>query len=415
MLSAPCRAAEELPQGVSESMLRTPGVYPLADGSVLAVGRGEVSEAVGKDIGPARAAQLARLRAEADARLRAARHLRPEAFKEESRWSVRVRGARTLRQQTLPGNPSALIAAVLLRPGEVSLLPPGPLGDCYDVRIAPVVEKLLEEQPRLVRGGGAVFPLGEGWGAIGVGYAPLGGNDARAGTAARAAALEAIGEAVFGSVLRSRDEQAEIVAQGPGGDRLREWARSTVLGEMRGVLNAAQTAGEWKTDTGLVGVVVVASRPPLVLGEAEAGRVLHRLRMDEGWEKPFRQKDWILDGGAALYLPAEAAPCLLIVERSRLSGNPAKDRMQLPLLLETRARSAATKYLHGLTTESRMLDTQEGEFDTAGKDAPRLKSAFEHIVKEGALGVVSGLRKVGEWQSEDGGFLHHAFVVPLAP
>lgn len=396
------------------AQIYTPGVYSLSQGRLLAVGAGRIAQSLRAE----RALRLAALRAENDAKLHLARHLFPNELKGQRRYTLALSGAQVAYSETRDG---AVVLGLITQAASARLVPLPPLAECYDVRIAPLASQLLEESPPLAEGGAAIFPqkaVPSGWVAVGVGFAALttGDDPAEEDKARILAAVDArrtLTEAIYGVTVSSSEKSSEILFSGPGGDLLRQWERNTVTENVRGLLQGAEIAGEWKTEDNHLAVLVLVGRPALQLvAEAAISQDnLPQFTMEEPWIPAFLKRPWLLTGGAALHVLDEQ-PFLLIVEKGRLQGNPTADRIQLPVLMETKARNAAARYLGGVETQSRAVDTEERHLDSA-KAKEVLKSSLQKLAQENVLGIVQAMRKVGSWHSQDGKELFVAYITPL--
>ena len=395
--------------------LRTPGVYPLSQNRLLAVGVGRVSKQLRED----RARRLAAILSENDAKAHLARHLFGDAMRKEPnrRFTVNIVGAMKVSEVNAGDK---VIVAILTETRAVTLAPLSPLADCYDVRVAPLVERLLEQDPMLAEGGGAIFPQGQGWVAMGVGFAALSARpdaeaERRARIVAAANARKELTEAIFGSSVSNQERYQEIVFAGPGGDKLREWVKTTKKEEVRGFFQGAEQAGVWQTDDEHVGVAVLIAAPPIRLASEEVVNVdkLPNFGMEEEWEKAFLQRPWMIGGGAGLAVH-EGAAYLLVVESAPLQGDPRQDKTQTPVLIETKASSAVNRYLAGVQSDSLTVDTEERSLSALGtEEKATLRNSLRQVIREGGLGAVQGMRQVGSWRSEDNRVLFQAYVVPL--
>jgi len=313
-----------------------------------------------------------------------------------------------------------VFVALLAEAKAVSLVPLSPLADSYDVRVAPLVEQLLEQNPMLADGGGGIFPQEQGWVAMGVGFAALPvATDANAEREARVVAAvnarKALTEAIFGFGISTQEHYQEIVAEGPGGAIFREWAKTSTRETVQGLFQGAEQAGEWKTDDGPLGVAVLVCWPPVRMKSAEAVNAdrLPRFNMEEEWQSAFLQRPWMIDGGAGLHVH-KGTSYLLVVENAPLKGDPVADRMQTPLLIDTKARNAATRYISGVQSDSLTIASEERTLTVLGsEEKATLQNSLRQLSRESALGVVQGMRKVGSWHSEDGKTLFQAYIIPL--
>ena len=391
--------------------LETPGVYPLSQNRLLAVGAGRVTTQLRED----RALRLAGLLAENDAKAHLTRHLFSDTLRKEPqrRFSVNISGGQ-LVSQTRAGDKA--FVAILAEAQAVSLAPLSPLADCYDVRVAPLVEELLDQNPMLADGGGGIFPQEQGWVALGVGFAALDSNtDREARIIAVGNARKALSEAIFGLSISKQEQYEEITAEGPGGNLLREWAKTSTKETVQGLLQGAEQAGEWKTDDEHLGVAVLVGRPPIVLagGETVNTDKLPGFSLEEEWREAFLQRPWMIDGGAGLHVH-KGISYLLVVEGAPLKGDPLADRTQTPLLIDVKGRNAAAKYLSGVNSDSLTVETEERSLTVQGTDEKEtLRDSLRKLTKESVLGVVQGMRKVGSWQSEDRRILRQAYIIPL--
>jgi hypothetical protein len=395
--------------------LETAGVYPLSQNRLLAVGAGRVTTQLRED----RALRLAAILAENDAKTQLARHLFADTLQKESprRFSVNISNGVRVSQKTAGDK---VFVGILAEAKAVSLVPLSPLADYYDVRTAPLVEQLLEQNPMLTEGGGGIFPQDQGWVAMGVGLAALpAALDANAERETRIVAAvnarKALTEAIFGSTFSSQEQYQEIVAEGAGGALLRDWAKTTTKETVQGLFQSAEQAGEWKTDDAHLAVAVLVGVPPIRLESAESvdAATLSRFNMEEEWQSAFLQRPWMIDGGAGLHVQNENS-YLLVVDNALLKGDPVTDRMQTPLLIDVKARNAAAKYLSGVRSDSLTVETEEQTITVRGaEEKAALQSSLRKLTQENVLGVVQGMRKVGSWQTEDNATLFQAYIIPL--
>lgn len=413
--SSPMVAMAELPAGVTQRMLTSPGVYKLPQGDVLAVGAGKITA----QLSAARAKRLAGRLAERDARTRLGHFLFPEAG---NNFSISMKGAQVVQCAPAPDNAALMLAALLVKPTTVQRLAErDPLEDYFDVRAAPIVRKLLHKAPQLADGGGMIFDHDGGWSVLAVGYAALPDMpdaDAmrKAATIARMEAGKALTEAVYGSTVVVKGQEKQIVAQGPGATRLQEWATSQVDEQVTGVFSRAEMVAQWESEDNHVAVALLVSRPEIAIPPLELdaipARPLHRLTMAPEWQARLLTRPWILSGGAAL-CPEKTNGWLLVVERATLKGDPVADRMQTPLLLETRARAQAAKYLEGVIADHKATDTDSLHITYDAGETVLARQISEKQLREGTLGMVQQMVKVGEWYSEDGKELFMAFAVSV--
>lgn len=405
-------------QAPAASVDSEPGVYRMDDGTLTAVGKARISSS----LSGARAERAAEMRAELDAKRRLGEYLFASEVAKLKKYSISVQGARRLGKR-ISNDGSELFIAITAEPSRVAIAPYNPLDDCYDVRAAPLVGELLMLHPPLADGGGMVFDRDSGWVAIGVGFAALlpdAGEDAlrEARAVARLDAGRALSETVFGSQVSTRAQSGEIVATGSGGDKLREWAKNTVTEQVEGAFKNAQLAGEWKTDDAHLGVAIIVGRPEPDLGTGKADNpedagvfTAHRLDMPEEWQKVCARLPWIMEGGAAVIQNSNEF-LLIVIESGKLQNNPVYDRTQLPVLVETKARTRAVRYLSGFSSSNTVLDSEEYNFDSA-TDSALATDVLHKVARENSTGVVAGLRKIGTWQSADEGTAFTAFAVPL--
>ncbi|WP_027187760.1 hypothetical protein [Desulfovibrio cuneatus] len=413
-----------LQEVANPASLHTPGVYPLSQGRVLAVGAGRITSKLREDT----AQRLARSMAERDAKARLARALFSKQIQAEAprQFTVQLHGAQTVFAEPSPVTAGTMVAGLVVPRGNVTLIPL-PLHMAREVRVAPIVEQLFASDPVLEEGGGRVFPQEQGFIALGVGFAALpeapGAKAEQATrTVATLAARAALTEAVFGVEVLAEQKTIDIVAQGPEGIVLRQWAKSKSKEEVAGAFKAAQQAGEWKTDDGHLAVVVLVAHPPLPLEEqgdfgTAAQDIQHRfislpdMAVEDAWQEAYAARPWLWGGGANLY-EADGKVFLLVVAAAPLQGNAAQDATTTPLVAETKARAAAVRYLAGITVKASTLEVEESLLQGV-EMTETMQTSLHKLVRESAQGVVQGLRKVGSWKSEDGKLLYYATVVPL--
>jgi hypothetical protein len=395
--------------------LETPGVYPLSQNRVLAVGAGRVTTQLRAD----RALRLAGNLAENDAKAQLARHLFADSLKKEPnrRFSVTITGGQRVAQKQVGDK---VLVALLAETPTVSLIPLSPLASSFDVRVAPLVEELLEQNHMLAEGGGGIFPREPGWVALGIGFAAIppgeeAGAERETRLVAAVNARKALTEAIFGFAITTEDKFEEITAEGPGGAIFREWAKTTTRETITGLFQGAEQAGEWKTDDGHLGVAVLVGHPPLNLegGQTVDAGKLPKFNLEEEWQEAFLKRPWMIIGGAGLHVH-KGVSYLLVVESALLKGDPMADRMETPLLIDTKARNAAAKYLAGVRSDSLIVETEESTLTARGaEETATLQNSLKKLTKENVLGVVRGMRKVGSWHSEDNASLAQAYIIPL--
>lgn len=419
--SAAEAAAPSAPHRVTEEALpEAPGVYPAGDGNrLLVVGVGKITRQLQRP----RAERLAVALAGRDARIRLARHLFPQEM-DRGPTSLSLSGIRVLHQRVLPSDPWKMQVVLTVDPGEVHLAPYDPLQEYYEVNAAPFVAELLGEAPLLAEGGGRVFARENGWMVLGIGHAPLpddpGWSAERAArTVARVQAEKALAAAVFGAEVTVTGQQREIVAEGPGGAALKEWAATRFSEEVHGALSHVLPAGEWKTLDGRLGVAVVAGSPtpePFLQGEgapeAEAARTPPpHFSVEADWREVILSRPWLFQGGLALY-EREQSLWLLIAEGAPLSGKPSDDRLRLPVIIEAKARTGAVRFLSGATITGSDTESEQRLYDgVSNKEETSVIVA--KIARENILGAVSGMKKIGEWTSEDGAIRYCLYEVRL--
>ena len=415
-------AAERLPD--------TPGVYQSGDGRLIVVGAGKITSQLRGD----RAERLALALAGRDARARLARYLFPQETRSGSVF-VSLSGSVVLHQGPMPADAEKMLVVLAVDPAKVSLAAYEPLQEHYEVRIAPFFSDILREDPSLAEGGGRILARDGGWLAIGVGYATLSPEADRAGeraarTIARVHAEKAIAAAVFGAEVTLTESQLEIVAEGPGGAALKEWAATRFAEEVRGTLAHTLSAGEWRTLDGRLGLAMVTGCPepvsalygtPGILDAPEgnasgatpdgksAEAIPPRFVVEEAWQQPLLSRPWLLQGGLALH-EQDQALWLLVVEGRPLSGNPAEDRLQLPLLAQTQARNAAARFLSGATITSGETESEQRLFDSVGNKDETVLTLSE-IAREDVSGVVDGMKTIGSWISTDRNIAYFAYVL----
>lgn len=401
--------------------LRTPGVYAVENGGLVSVASGRISTTLGK----ARAERLAQEQALRNARQQLALHLYKDKLSGPEKFSVSISGARIINQNN-DGN--AIFVALLADPARVSLVPRSPLEDFNEVNAAPIVGELLTRMATIADGGGMVFDVDGGWVGLGVGYAALPEPATpealrKAKTIARVAAAEALTGFIYGVQVDTWSEEHSIFAESPAGAVFKEWSQDKTREEIAGFLNGAQTAGEWFTDDNHVGVAVLVGQPPLDLAaefedaalvQDETGGsadepLLYKSDITVDWQRILLARPWILAGGTSL-CKHEGTLYAIVVESGVLKGNAAYDRMQLPTMLDAKARNQLTRYLLGFSSKT-VTQSEESRFaDLQGEDVTQ---SLNTVSREGAVGVVSGIKRMGSWYSEDEKTLFQAFAVPL--
>lgn len=414
-----------LQEVANPASLHTPGVYPLSHGRVLAVGAGRISSKLREDT----AQRLARSMAERDAKARLARALFDKQIQAEAprQFTVQLHGAQPVFAEPSSVTAGTMVAGLVV-PRENVTLVPMPLQMAREVRVAPVVEQILASDPVLEDGGGRVFPQEQGFIALGVGFAalpeaPSAKAEQATRTVATLAARAALTEAVFGVEVLAEQKTIDIVAQGPEGIVLRQWAKSKSKEEVAGAFKAAQQAGEWKTDDGHLAVVVLVAHPPVPLeGQSAIENAAHdkqsaflslpAIAVEDAWQEAFAARPWLWGGGANLY-EAQGKVFLLVVAAAPLQGNSTQDATTTPLVAETKARAAAVRYLSGITLEASTLEVEESLLQGV-EMTESMQTSLRKLVGESTQGVVQGLRKVGTWKSIDGKLLYYAAVVPLS-
>ncbi len=411
--------AADWQQELSQEHMRTPGVYPLSNGQLVAVGKGKFTTQLRAD----RAERLADILAERDAKVQLAHYLFPQEIAKNPgrQYTVAYSGVHTLFAQG-DAKTGFRFLGVLVDPEKVQLIRLSPLAanESYDINVAPLVEELLEADPMLAEGGGGIFPqqgVANSFVAIGVGFAALpessedAGKEKEARTLATMEARNALVESIFGSSVNTSYKTTEIILQGTGGDLFREFVENSVQQDIQGFLHNAQVAGEWKTPDGYLAVAVVVGKPRVELGTANAvdKGALPEFNMEEAWEQAFLQRPWLLEGGAAFCMQ-EGKPYLLVVEKGKLKGDVALDLTQTPLLIETTARSAAGKFLAGVRSAKNVKETEAFFQD---ENAASFTHTLENLATENTMAVVQGMRKVGSWKNAAQSHLVLAYVIPL--
>ena len=412
-------AAATVQTRLTPEELRTPGIYSVENGTLVSVAAGRVATS----LGTARAERLAGEQALRNARYQLALHLYKDQLSGPMQYSVKVDGARIIFREK-HGN--SVFVALRADPAQVFLVPRSPLENFHEVTIAPVVDTLLTRAPIIADGGGTVFDVDGGWVGLGVGYAALPDKQdtdslRKARTVARMAAVEALTNFIFGMQVDVNSEHHEIYASGPGGDLFKEWAKNSIREEIVGTLKNAQTAGEWFTDDAHIGVAIIIARPSLDIAFEESTEattddpgtsdtpLLYKSDIPEIWQRNIAARPWVKTGGVTI-CKHEGALYALAVENGKLQGNAAYDRMQLPTLIDTKARAAITGYLVGFSGNYLTQSEEIRRTDLTGEE---VTESLNKISSGGVTGIVSGIQRLGSWYSEDEKNLFQAFIVPL--
>lgn len=390
-----------------------PGTYPADDGKgLIVVGRGKIPDGLRQD----RAQRLGVLIADKDARKRLAFHLYPEEMRKGG-VSLSISGLETLWQGTAPNAPGMMQIVLRANPAAARLVPSNPLDVCLDVRTESFLPVFLERAPQLMKGGGLVFDNNGGWLALGVGLAPLSAQtETSIRAVARINAEKAMTEAVYGATLAVSEMHRQVHAQGPGAAILQDWASQQIREDIAGAFARSRIAGEWQTLDGFVAVAVVVARPEPafeagILEHADAMDEPKGLNLPEEWRQPVLSRPWLHRGGLGLCENGKNL-WILVVEGGNVTGNPVHDRTQLPLMVETKARSAAVRYLSGFTMSARTVDQEDHFFDGIANRA-KVSQKFHSLAKEEVLGAVSGMTKLGNWLSDDEKTQYFVFGIPL--
>ncbi len=392
----------------------TVGIYPAENGALVSVASGRITTALES----ARAQRLAREQALRKARYQLAKHVHNDSMQSAGKYSVQMQGGAVIHE-SVQGN--LFFVALQALPQEVTLVPLSPLEDFQEVNVAPLVDELLTKMPLLAEGGANVFTMSTGWVALGVGYAALPEEAPHllkethireAATVARVAAAKELTAFIHGIQVSTQDEQKEHYSAGQDSETFKQWIRSSTREEVEGALNGAQWAGQWTTSDGHVAVALVVARPALDLGFAAqegTAMVLHKSDITPEWQEIIASRPWIMEGGVSL-CTHEGALYALAVESGTLQNNPAFDRMQLPTLIDTKARSQITRFLVGLSSHS---VTTDEEIQRTNLDKTEVSKHVSTLSREGVSGVVTQIQRLGSWYSKDEKKLFQAFIVPL--
>ena len=415
--------AAQLELTLTPEQLRTPGVYQVGDDNLVSVGMGRIATSVGV----ARADRLAGEQALRHAKGQLARHLYKNEMGGPGKYSVSIGGARIVHREKHDGR---IYIALLANPTQVALIPHNPLEDFQEVRIAPIVEELLTRAPNIADGGATVFDVADGWAGLGVGYAALPEkfdteSIDKSRIVARTAAHEALTAFIFGMRVNTLSTQQELYATGHGHETFNKWIKNSIREEVSGMLHSAQVAGEWVTTDHHIGVAVLIAQPAIDIAldfdsgevmaqgsEEPAGYKEHLLYKSDialEWQSNLWLRPWVLSGGVTL-CSHKGRLYTLAVESAQLKGNAAYDKIQLPTILDAKARSLITRYLIGFSTKS-VASNAEEQYTDLSKEV--VVESLNKISREGVAGVVAGIQRLGSWYSEDEKTLFQAFIVPL--
>ncbi len=400
--------------GASPALAKMPalGVHPAENGALLSVASGRISTA----FEGVRAQRLAREQAVRKARYQLAKHIYKDKMSSPGTYSVQVEGARVVQEER---QGTMYVVALLAHPQMVQLVARSPLEAFQEVTVAPLVDTLLTKTPVLADGGAQIFDVDAGWAGLGVGYAalpdvPQEADIKKARTIARAAAVKELTSFIFGVQFASNVEQKELHAQENGAEMFQQWIKNSTREDIDGMLKGAQLAGQWVTTDHHVGVAVVVAQPALDLAmdledEGAAKATLHKSDITEAWQKTILARPWIHEGGVSL-CKHEGKMYVLAVESGKLQNNPTFDRMQLPIILDAKARNQITAFLTGLST--RAVTTSE-EVQRTQLDTTEVSQHVQTLSRQGVSGVVTRIERIGSWYSKDDKTVYQAFVVAL--
>lgn len=421
---------EPLPTWLAEQLsdptvIAKPGVYALKDSRLLGVGQGKVHESL-RDT---RGQRTALNSAEHDAKQRIAQYIHPEIFKKYKTVAVEIgHVARVFERPPTPGNSLAYVGLVA-DPADVTVVPvldASVILGAEKVVVAPEMFGYLED-PLLQMGGGRIFSRDAGWIVVGVGVAPLFGDDSVAERdamkRARLEAGKAIAEAVFGSSFEVLEQEAESQIERDGIINMRQWASRRTRESIEGELQHAEEVGHWLTDDNHVAVVIAVSNQPLnasmQFGVSQTGDIPEMPEYPDWevtpqWEYVLFSRPRLLKGGAIIY-PDPDGIWAVGVGAAKLTGNPAHDQMNAPRAAEMDARRNIIKYLSGFSTQSNTEEIEEVAviFAENGLKSSSVVESLQKTTREKASGLVRGLRKVGSWKSMDRKLLYQVLIVEL--
>lgn len=413
---------EQLPD---KTALSKPGVYPLKDGYLLGVGQAMLHSALRDSLTSRTALNLA----ERDAKRRIARHLYPEVFANHQNVSVNIRLAQRVHEQMSVNNAQVAYVAIVVNEKDVTVIPlpdTSVILDAKKVFIPPEMLYYLQD-PLLQLGGGRVFSYEEGWIIIGVGVAPLFGDDSIAERdamkRARIDAAKAITEAVFGSNFQMLEQEAENSLERDGVISIRKWSQRRTRESIEGELNNAVEVGYWLTDDEHIAVVMAASDIPLNHSTysmteqtiEETGIADYPdWEVEPQWEYPLLAHPRLLKGGAIVY-PNSETLWVVGVGAAKLTGNLANDRINAPRAAQMDASRHIIRYLVGFSSHSHIHNIVEVEkiWDENGLESSSIIESLKKITKENATGMVRELRSIGTWKSQDCNLLYQAYVMPF--
>lgn len=415
-----------------------PAVRELPDGSLRASGRAKIPSGLRAD----RAARFAAMRAELDAKRRIARHLHPEYFK-GGYGAVRIEASgiavvSTTREET----PVPQVRVELSVPRENMTVTPIPRADCLagatEVRVHPDALEYLSRSPGLADGNGQIFAYKGGWLALGGGLAALpedGEPDAQERRElekiARAYAMQALTEAVFGTQIRVMEAEGEVITQDKNARAvIREWlekeTRETVEGKIRGAVELGSCVTEDRHLLILMGVANVAVTPWAeaesqyyiaasddLPGAATPARLAVPLppewKVDPEWDAVLRARPDVWDGGLLVVDDADATH-VIGVGAAKLSGQPAQDRLIAPTVAEADAKRGIGAYLKGADIKAVIVAREEYAATQTGDALAREESESLHKeLRERVGGELPGMQSVGSWKSGKGDYLFSAF------
>ncbi len=282
-----------------------------------------------------------------------------------------------------------------------------------DLQIAPIARKLLEKEPHLLYGGAKIFDMDNGWLGIGVGIVDLPQNTFEISNTrkiATAKATEALIQTFSGSKIYTEmrsSERYDTVKE-----KYEQKQVSSTTEEIKGTMPQIQTVGSWKTDKGLAIVVLTGTQ---ILSQADLtiqGKKieLYNANIERGWQEVILQAPWVLEGGVTL-CKYEGKINLLVVESTKTSSDASYNAIQLPVLMDTKARKAVVAFLKGVDTHHR--NTSEIITKTSLNDM-ELTETMKTISRLNSSGFVINIKNIGKWLSSDKKRTYFAYAVPLA-
>ena len=407
-------------------VLTKPGVYPLKDSRLLGVGQGKVHSSL-RDTYAQRSALNS---AEHDAEQRIAKYLFLDMFEKYEKVSIKLRHAtRVYEHPPMPDQPTAYVA-IVVNCDDVSATP------ILDVSIILNAENVILpaamlpylEDPLLQLGGGRIYSYKDGWLVLGVGVAPLFGNDSLAERdavkRARLEAGKALTETIFGSNFDVMEQEAELQIEHDGIASFRQWSSRRTRETIEGELKRALEIGSWYTDDDYVAIVMAVSDMPL---ESDLANIpspqngndtsipdYPDWEVEPRWEFALISYPRLLHGGAILY-PDSDGLWGIGVGAAKLTGNLANDQINAPRAAEMDARRNLVGYLSGFSTKSDTVAMEEIEsiLSENGMESTEIIESLRKLTKEKTTGMIRDLQKSGTWKSLDRKLLYQMHVVAV--